>query len=206
MLDGAVILTLLTAFLFCVGTAKTRGYYSYFRLDSDVMDLGFHNVLYAGMIGSIVPVIKTLTLLVAASFFYSHMALPAFTDKLKGSIGFRRACVKWKKRIYGRRKETYLERSAKKNTIRLFLVTFCLVLFIGFLAGIEREGKKQAEEVLAGGQESSLRRIMVNGDPRALIFLSCGVRNCAAYDPKSGTIVYFDQAKGFSYFKDIKKN
>lgn len=205
MLDSAVILALLTAFLFCVGTAKTRGFYSHFRLDSDVMDLGFHNVLYAGMIWSIVPVVKALTLLVATSFFYSHMVLPNVIDKLRGSFGFRRTYVKWKKRIYGKRKETSLERSAKKNTIRFFLVTLGLVLFIGFLAGVETEGKRQAEEVLAGGHESDLRKIVVNGDSRVLTFLSCGIRNCAAYDSKSGMIIYFDQAKGFSYFKEIKK-
>lgn len=168
------------------------------------MSLEFHNVLYAGMIASIVPVIKLLTVLVAVSYTYSYLVLPEFIGWLRSSVKLRRIYVRWKKKIFGKRKQTQFERSAKENTVKAFLITCGLVSFIGFLASVEAEGKAYAREVLSGGEEGARRTITINGDGRSLIFLACGARNCAAYEPQSDMIMYFDQAKGFSYLKGIK--
>lgn len=72
-LDSAVILTIITAFLYSASTAYTHGYFGILNLDSDVLDRNFHQILYHGMILNIwtfltVPLVVALTITTHGAF------------------------------------------------------------------------------------------------------------------------------------------
>jgi hypothetical protein len=46
--------------LYCVGTAHSGGYLGTLRLDADVLDRNFHQVLYAGFLNSFGPILLAL--------------------------------------------------------------------------------------------------------------------------------------------------
>ncbi len=48
--DGALLLALLTGFLFCAGTAKRHGYFLMLGLDSDVLGVDTAAILYNGLL------------------------------------------------------------------------------------------------------------------------------------------------------------
>ncbi|WP_284193860.1 hypothetical protein, partial [Vibrio zhanjiangensis] len=53
LVDSAGIAALLTAYLYCVSTAFTHGYFNTLGLDSDLLDRNFHQIIYSGLIQSL---------------------------------------------------------------------------------------------------------------------------------------------------------
>ncbi|AYN94348.1 hypothetical protein EAW52_10435 [Pseudomonas sp. LTJR-52] len=72
-----------------------------------------------------------------------------------------------------------------------------MIVFISFLAAVERNGEEKARNILSEGQKDSRRLITLTGESGKLIFLACGSRNYAALDENTKAVRYFSQGKGF---------
>lgn len=46
--DSAIIITLVTVYLYCASTDYLYGYYESLRLEEDVLDRNFHQILFEG--------------------------------------------------------------------------------------------------------------------------------------------------------------
>lgn len=201
--DSAFLLAGATAFLYCVSTAYANGYLSTLRLDSDVLDRNFHQVLYNGFLVCLQPILVGLSAYACLRLLYSHLILPEIINWLCKAIRNKRRYIKIKRKWSGGRKERAAERVAKQKTISLLR---CLGLAISFLLSLvyfEMQGKKAALDILKqinGKQisESGLIKVVIDNKTRTLVYLGCGARNCAGMELISKTVYYFPQ-NGHSY-------
>ena len=204
LINSAVFLAATTGFLYCVSTAHAGGYLSSLRLDSDVLDRNFHQVLYNGFLISFGQVLVALFAYAAARVLYSHVFLPSLTDWLRKSAKNKRRYLKAKRSWIGKRKSTAIERAHKDRT--LTAISYCALgmTFILSLAYFEVQGKKEALAILKQiearkpADVSNLVRVRIEDQVKSLYYLYCGARNCAAIDLVSKTIFYFPQS-GHSY-------
>ncbi|WP_152529076.1 hypothetical protein [Stutzerimonas azotifigens] len=200
--DGALCLALLTGLLFCAGTAKRHGYFLTLSLDSDVLGVESAAVLYSGLIISYVPVFIFALVGCCLVFLYAYVVLPAYVDYARASFVRKRKIARLKKRCFGKRKDSLAEKKAKGLAIRLagFLVMLLILLF--FLAAMEKDGKRQALELLSmieRGEPTDRVMVMIPGWDIGHVLLACGARNCAALNPLTMGVNYFPQDQGFSY-------
>ena len=79
-IDSAVLLAVSTALLFSWGTANYHGFLIATKLDSDMMERNFHQVIYEGLILAFSPVLLSLILISIVLFFYAHIIFPTYID------------------------------------------------------------------------------------------------------------------------------
>lgn len=200
--DGALLLALLTGFLFCAGTAKRHGYFLMLGLDSDVLGVDTAAILYNGLLISYGPVFLFALGLFLCVFVYSYLILPAYIDYGRSSFGRRRKLIKLRRLCLGKRKDTLVEKKAKRLVVSFGIVLILLMAFLFFLASMESKGRTQAADILvtAKGDDSAKNtKVRILGQDISYVLLACGSRNCAALNPLSMEVQYFSQDKGFSY-------
>lgn len=200
--DGALFLALLTGFLFCVGTAKRHGYFLTLRLDADVLGVETAAILYNGLLISYAPVFIFALVICFVMFFYAHIVLPLYMDYARSSFARKRKIARCKKFVLGKRRDSWAEKKAKSlfNSFGGFLLL--LLFFILFLAAMERNGKRQALDLLSmveHGKSTDRATVMIPGSEIGHVLLACGARNCAALNPLTMEVNYFSQDHGFSY-------
>ena len=76
-ISGSTLLSLITGYLFCASTARYHGYIKTLRLDSDVLDRNFHQVMHDGMLTTVFPFITFLFVIAVLFLMYSYVILPA---------------------------------------------------------------------------------------------------------------------------------
>lgn len=197
--DSAVILAFITAFFYCVGTAGNRGYYRVFKLDPDVLDLGFHNILYSGLLLAFVPLFKIIFISLLVFFIVSSLIVPAYFDGLVNNFKVRRRNVRWKRKFFGNRDDYELEKKLKSITKDLAVFTVLMIAFICFLAYIEKGQHEKANRIVSDNEVQAKLTIRLEGEAKDMIFIACGSRNCAGLELPGRRIRYFSQDKGFSY-------
>ena len=72
-LDSAVFIAGFTALLYTWSTAHYHGFLGTLRLDADMMERSFHQVIYSGLLISFAPVIIILILSALILYLYSFM-------------------------------------------------------------------------------------------------------------------------------------
>lgn len=203
LLDGALMLALVSGLLFSAGSAKRHGYFMTLGLNADVLGVDTAAILYSGLINSYLPILVIAIVISLAVFFYANALLPLYIDYARGSFGRKRKVIKLKRLWFGKRKDTQAERDAKKMAISFGVVVVVLLLVLIFLAAMENKGKGQAEELLdevKRGKPVGNATVEIPGKEIGYILLACGSRNCAAMNPLSLQVQYFSQEEGFSYF------
>ena len=204
LLNSAVFLAAATGFLYCAGTAYFGGYLGSLRLDADVLDRNFHQVLYQGFFVSFGPVLLGLLAYLAVVLLYTGVVLPHLTDWLRTTPANKRRYVKARKRWIRKRKSTIAEKLQQQRLFGALRYTVLGILFILALVYFEWQGRKMASPILKqiGSQKitdsSSIIHVKVNEQEKSLLYLGCGARNCAGLDLSSKTIYYFPQ-NGHSY-------
>lgn len=209
MLDSGLVLAAVTAFLYCASAAHTGGFNSRLGLDGDVLDRNFQQILYDGFLISFGPVLLALAAYTVLRFFYSDAVLPGINDALRKNWRRKRFVLKLKHRWYGKRKDSELERREKKHTRVAAIITGMALALILSLVYFESKGKDAASQVQTKLEQKSFFQheivtVIVNGEVRKLLYLSCGARNCAGVDPKTRIVQYFPQ-NGHSYLLPAEK-
>lgn len=200
--DSAILLAAATAFLYCIGTAHAGGYLSTLRLDANVLDRDFHQVLYNGFLLSFGPVLIGLFIYTGARCLYSHVLLPSLVDWLRKATANRRRFLQAKQKCTRRRPPT-AERTAKQHTVTVLRYSGFAFALILTLVHFETQGKNDAMLILRQidthqPPKPSLIKVKIDDASKTLFHLSCGARNCAAMELSSKTIYYFPQ-NGYSH-------
>ena len=198
LVDSAIALAVVTAFLYASGTAKFGGYTSTLKLDVNMLDRNFHQILYSGFLTAFTPTLFVLAILLVAFFLYSHLILPGIIDTLRGRIRAKRRYIRIRHFLLGKRKDTLIEKRAKRYTNSIGVCMLALVAALILLVHIERLGVKDAETVIAKLENGEYKpsdfiEVNIDGEVKRLLYLGCGSRNCAAIDPETGEVSYFPQ-------------
>lgn len=209
LLDSGVALAALTAYLYCASAANYGGYLDSLRLDADVLDRNFQQILYNGFLVSFGPALLALTIYAASRLFYSHALLPEINDWLRKYWRRKRQFLKLKHGWYGKRKDSKIEQREKQHSVTAALfaaVFFALILtFVYF----EAKGREAAVSILEkinkkSVQDHELIIVPINGQSLKLLYLTCGARNCAGIDLSTRIVHYFPQ-NGHSYYLPVGK-
>jgi len=208
IIDSAIILTLITAFLYCAGTAYTHGYFGVFFLDSDILERNFHQIIYYGMLRSIL--ILFLIFFFLAVFITIHSG--CVTEISRSMISPENNERKTSKFIQNfklkRAPLTPIEKMHIQRIQKIWFLFFSFIIFIFIMDHIESKGVDAAQNIKKSINEGEYRAVKLdsktNEKPFALLY--CGARYCAALNPNNGNIRYFPQKEHsqFYYNKNTK--
>lgn len=203
IIDSAIALAGLTAYLYAVSTSYYGGYFNHLELDPNVLDLNFNQTLYNGFLLCSVPVFLFLAVIALVSWVYSHNVLPTTNDWLRKSRINKRKYIKARRWFVGSRRDSLLEQREKRRTLSAITYVIGVVLVIFSLAYFESMGGKVAASIKQSLSDGSyLTRshwyVKIDDTNRKLLPLACGARNCAGVDTTSRFVYYFPQ-NGHAY-------
>lgn len=202
--DSTIFLAGLTAALYTWSTAHYNGFLNVLRLDSDMMERSFHQVIYNGLIVSFAPVLLGLILFAFLLYLYSYALLPSYMNWVRGSIGAKRKVIKVRRFWFGKRKRPAAELRAKAIFVKVAILALFGFLYIISLAYFESEGKMKAKTLIESHLEGKNKKInmvniQINKKEKTLRFLGCGTRNCAGIEESTNLIFYYPSSIGYSY-------
>jgi len=203
-IDSAIVLAISTAILYSWSTANFHGYLTTAKLDSDMMERSFHQVIYSGLVLSFGPILFALISYACALFVYSHAIFPCYIDYVRSGIGAKRKVVKFRRFWVGKRIAPAIERREKSRFNKVGVYTLLALLFIISLVYFEKKGSLQANEVLGNyltnnEKSDGIIEVNINNTKKIMRFLACGEKNCAGIEVDSRRIYYFPQSSGFSF-------
>lgn len=206
-IDSAIFLAACTAVLYSWSTASYHGFLIVAKLDSDMMERSFHQVIYSGLVISIGPVILMLLLAWVLLFFWSHAVLPVYIDWVRSSVKSKRRVIKFRRYWVRRRVAPSIEKQEKSRFYRVTLYALGGVGYILSLVYFENEGRQQASEVIdkhmAGSNSSdSIITVLVDKSEKELRYLDCGAKNCAGIEEDTNKVYYFPQSSSYSFTYD----
>lgn len=206
LLNSSILLAAATASLYCVSTAYYGGLLATLRLDANILDRNFHQVLYSGFLISFAPALLTLLAYAAARFFYSHMFLPGLNDWLRKSRSRKRHYLSLKNRWEGKRRDSPNEQHAKLRTSTVLFYVAISIAYILSMLYFEAQGRKAAQALIEmlekPLEENELVSVKIDDQMHKLLCLACGVRNCAGIDPTTKVVYYFPQnGHSFQYLE-----
>lgn len=197
LFNSAVILAAVTAALYSFSTAYYQGYLHVLRLDADMLDRNFHQVLYNGFLIALGPALVALIAYSVCALLIAHFLLPAVTDWLRAKWVRRRQYARLKRHILHGRKTPLIETITQDHANTLLAFCIAAVLFVGALAYFEEQGRSLARVTLARLDKplptSDLLSVTLENRQRSLLYLNCGARNCAGIEPITRVVYYFPQ-------------
>ena len=204
LMDSAVALAAITAFLYCVGTAYYGGYLSVLRLDTDVLDRNFNQTLYQGFLIIFAPAFVAIVVYAFYRLIEAYLVRPEINKWLLTSSKNKRSFLKIRPGFLRKRRGAMLDRPAKKHALAVLIIAAISVAFFLMLFHFETQGKKAALKILKKIDTKSVQPtdlmllVRIDGQDRRLLDLGCGARNCAGIDLVTRTVIYFPQ-NGHSY-------
>lgn len=198
VIGSAVLLAGTTAFLYCASTAYFGGYLGMLKLDADVLDRNFHQVLYSGMLVAFAPVSWILCTAFLLCTIYTTVVFGLLRPYLKRGVSEKRRILAIKHVFTSRSRGSPQEQAMKRRTRAVFTCLLVLSAFLLTLAHLERKGRRSAQEMLqrlgqGKAQVSQMVRVKIEDQPRTLAHLMCGARNCAGLEVPTGTVYYYPQ-------------
>ncbi|MDI3380386.1 hypothetical protein ACFPPF_09875 [Xenophilus aerolatus] len=207
LLGSAVLLAGATAFLYSASTAYIGGYLGMLKLDADVLDRNFHQVLYSGMLVAFGPISWMLCTAFLLCGFYTSVVFGLLRPYLKRGVTEKRRILAIKHLFASRSRGSRAEQDMKRRARAVFACLLLLGAFLLTLAHLERKGRRSAQEMLqrlgqGQAQVSQMVRVKIEDQPRTLAHLMCGARNCAGLEVSTGTVFYYPQTgHSFQYFQ-----
>lgn len=210
-IDSAMLIAICTAILYSWSTANYQGFLSTAKLDPDIMERSFHQVIYSGLLISFAPIIITIIIATVFIFIYAHALLPMYIDYLKTGIKAKRNIINLKYFWVGKRKTPQIEIRARKFFNRVACLSLVAIVFIGTMFFAEAKGSKKAKDLLkdhfdVNKHKYSSIEVEIDGEKKELRGLACGVKNCAGIHASSNIIYYFPILSGFSYVYKKENN
>lgn len=195
--SGGVALALLTAALYSVSTAFYGGFLSVLRLDADVLDRNFHQILYNGFLTALAPVFYFLAWIGLILLASAKLGTPLLNAFLRKRWSRKRVFVFVRRELRPSARATAFEIAQHKLAGYAFVALAFALAVIYALAHFEQRGKDKAEKLLSKldqpASDSSMVSLKIDGQPHRLLYLACGARNCAGMDPATRTVYYFPQ-------------
>ena len=194
-IDGAIVLSLITALLYSASTAFTHGYMGALKLDTDVLDRNLHEILYHGMILCLFPIIIGPIIIFFISLIRSFIITEiSFYSRKSFSKARKISKVLVFFSIRRKKKRTSLEHKHYKFNSQLFMVAAFAFTFLCFMAYLEKKGKVDANLLLSEIKSGKYVEVDApKSNIEAMAYLYCASRNCAALNPTTNEINYFQQ-------------
>lgn len=195
LFDVTLLLAATPAALYTVGTAYRNGYLSALKLNEHILSQDFHQTIYQGFVRFFGFGIWGLLLVSALAITVAYVLIPIAIDMLSQSDRLNKFVNKY---VSPGDEKSQIEINAHIYARGIFIATGATILTLLLLVHFERSGKDAAEkhmsQILSNTYDNSLN-ITVRSDNEVLklIHIACGTRNCAGYDPKDGSIVYYPQ-------------
>lgn len=195
IIDSAIVLALMTAFLYCASTAYTYGYFGVFFLDSDLLERNFHQIIYYGMLKSI-WFLLTIVFFLALFVTINSVCTTEISRYMNKKENKEKKLSKFINKLKSKNKLlTDLEQTHFKRTKKSWAVFFSFLTFILVMAYIESKGIDAAKNMKITIKEGKYRAVKlgIKQDSKPFALLYCGARNCAALNPRNDEIKYFPQ-------------
>lgn len=217
LVDGAAILAMLTAVLYCTSAAYNGGYLLTLGLDQDVLSRESPAILYEGFIHALAALLclLALSLILMAVLNWVHGIRSLQTPSLKSVDQFKcrilrklRLNVLKQRRV--RRRFSARKLMQERWIDRIGCLAASIVVFVCFLAWTEYQGKTKAAGLLAMVEKGNFSSfdvidIEIEGRHKSLISLYCGAKSCAGMEPDTKKIVYFSlEGRTFTVTKAAK--
>lgn len=194
-IDGAIILSFCTALLYCASTAFTHGFMGVLRLDTDVLDRNLHQIIYHGMILSLVPIVIGPIVIFFSSSVRSAIILEiSLQVKKKFSLARKTSKVLKLLKLRQKKNKTVLEKKHYQLNATLFKLAVSSFVFLCSMVYLESRGKEEANLLLKNINAGKYQEVDAPAfGVKAMASLFCGARNCAAINPVTKEIIYFPQ-------------
>lgn len=207
-LDNTVLITGFTALLYTWSTAHYHGFLGTLRLDADMMERSFHQVIYSGLLISFTPVMMFFIVAALILYLYSHEILPSYIDWARKSMKSKRKVVKFRRFWLGNRSAPLIELRAKALFTKIAALTFFGVVYIVSLAYFESQGKANANQLIENHLKGNniptqIVKIKRDDEEKNLRFLGCGNRSCAGMEEKTNLVIYYPNSMGYSYLYQV---
>jgi len=195
-LDSAVVLAIVTAYLFCSSTAYTNAYLSVKNLNIDALDRDFHQTLYFGLLVNFDYYPAAVGMLLLGGMFY--VLRVAFYESfyeyknLRRLAGLRKKLLPRASGKYPKHIRQFIK-DDKRRAMRCFYYAVLSVLFLCLLVLFELAGKSAADSLINGIKHGEYKEITVNGKKHSekLALFFCGSKACAAVGVTSGNVEHF---------------
>jgi len=202
--DSGVVLATMTGLLYCASSAKLGGFLGYFYLDADILGRNFQQVLYDGFVNFFPDFLKVVLIYAVLVWFYSYGILPSFNEWLKKGGENPLKLNRVKKKFISDRVDSGDEKAWKARAKSSMCYAIGALVTLYYLASLEREGRNSARQLLQDIQSNAVKpegwiTVKVDQNSIKLVFLVCGDKICAGYDPTEKAIRYFPH-NGHSYF------
>ncbi len=190
--ESAIILAILTAFLYCIGTAHFYGFLNALNTDPYIIDRSFDQVIYYGALILLNNFLKYVVDFIVI-FILWYLAYVSSYFRVDWTI-------KGKKRLIRLRKicrRLALPRVASlKNSIAV-AVSFIAIVFI--LSAFQNIGKTAAHDLvdqIRNKKYNDLRKITVNLNSSniELFRVACGSSRCLGIDAKNLQVDVFSMS------------
>lgn len=197
LVDSAIVLAVVTGYLYGAGTAKYNAYLSSLRVSPAVLERDAGQIIYEGMLTSLLPALNFALGLLIVSVFYTQMIFPLFLDIFEGNISRKRRLIKIRRIFFGKKKSNPRAVLAKKAARPYYILSGLFFAAIFLLASFERQGKADAREIIEKIKNENVPSeltMMVKGENGYLdlFYVGCGPELCAGIDIKTRMVRYVD--------------
>lgn len=207
-IDSAILLGVCTALLFSWSTAHYHGFLVVAKLDADLMERSFHQVIYSGLVLSILPLFITLFFISAILFLYSHVVVHEYVNYVRKNFKNKRKVVKLRKYWIGKRVSPQIEKKEKRRFNYFALLFVIATAFLLSLVFFENKGNKHAKASLKEYEEKTNKNNLISvpfkSGKKTLYYLGCGAKNCAGIEKGTNKVFYFQQSVSFSFVHHMK--
>ncbi|MBZ4187243.1 hypothetical protein K7B09_13015, partial [Thermomonas sp. RSS23] len=194
LIDLGILIAVLPAFLFTIGTAYRNGYLSALRLNAAILDQNFHQTTYQGFIQLMSHGFTALALAAVLLTILAYTVIPYLTDYLEKQPKLRKFIAI----AFSPPSRNPTEHGARRISLAAITVMIGSVMYLYCLAHFENSGRNagaaELKALLAAKYENSRNiKVVIDGKPVDLVYIACGSTNCAGYAPTSKRLVYFPQ-------------
>ena len=193
-IDGAILLTIFTAILYCASNAYTHGLLFTLGADKSV-DRDFHTILYHGMILSFNPVLKFSLIVFAFSLLRSLIivALKRINKNYPLVATKINSCYQHYWPFQFDDDPDSLEREHTRLNIKFLVWPVLIIIFLVYMTALEKDGQDAAKKLLTEIASQQYREVNVPSiNKTGLAYLYCGTTQCLAMDVSASDLMKMD--------------
>ncbi|KEI70150.1 hypothetical protein [Endozoicomonas elysicola] len=204
LIDGGLLLAIISAILFSLSIANYNGYLVGLGVETGFILRNSYQILYNALFVILLPVLQGVPFLLGSIIVF-RFAATVYTSLICFSYNTRKKAVIIRGFFRINTRDSKSEVFANKLIDRFFPSLIFIFLFFGSLYYAEIQGKEKAinflKEISDTGY-SKLKLLKSEDYPDGLYVITCGVNNCAAINVENERILYFENKLKLGEFSD----
>ncbi len=198
LFDNAIVLALVSGFLYCIGAVKLNEYLNVLSISPNILNKDTGQILFYGLMELTLPIVfGAMILCYVIPGLYAYMLFPMFLNIFERNTPRKRKLVKLRRALYCKNKDNDNPRvvSAKKAALPFIVLAIAIVVATRLLITAEQNGTTAATEILNRIAEKDvpddyIAHVEVNGKLMSLYYIGCGSNLCAGIDLESHNLEY----------------